>query len=47
MKSTGHSVNGAFDTLRTGCVDLTVRGTRVEKSLPRGLHGLEMAQCVE
>jgi hypothetical protein len=47
MKSTGHSVNGAFDTSGWGCVDLAVRGARVEESLPRGLHGLEMAQRIE
>ena len=47
MKSAGHSVNGAFDTLGTGCVDLAVRGTTVEESLPRGFHGLEMAQRIK
>ena len=47
MKPTGHSVNGAFDTSGRGCVDLAVRGTTVEESLSRGLHGLEMAQRIE
>ena len=46
MKSTGLSVNGAFDTLGMGCVDLKVRGTRVEESLGGGFHGLEMAQRI-
>jgi hypothetical protein len=47
MKRTGHSVSGAFDTLGRGCVDLPVRETRVEESLARWFHGLEMAQRIE
>ena len=47
MKRAVHSVSGAFDTVGTGCVDLAVRRATVEESLPRGFHGLEMAQRIK